>query len=142
MLQQSVVKKPILYVLNLFLKREDFKVFFKRIEVFFFKKDLLEVLKITNICIKLRKKSWKLTINDYIFVKVAGIQRICLLKHFLFITTTIDDTKIFTGHRIFRCSYIQLLTLKEINIKVEASWEPPVYFLFWGIFCFRQKNGK
>ena len=57
MLQQSVVKKPILYVLNLFLKREDFKVFFKRIEVFFFKKDLLEVLKLTNICIKLRKKS-------------------------------------------------------------------------------------
>ena len=142
MLQQSVLKKLALYVLYLFLKREDFKVFFKRIEAFFLKTDFLEVLKITSICIRFNKKSWKVTINDFILVKVTGIQLICLQNTFFFYYYHSWRYNNFHRESHISCSYIQFLTSKEINMKVEASWEPSVYFLFWGIFCFRQKNGK
>ena len=50
----------------------------------FFKVRFLEVLKTMSICIKFRKKSWKLPMNDFIFMKVTGIQLIRLLKHFSF----------------------------------------------------------
>ena len=52
--------------------------------------------------------------NDFIFMKVARIQMIRLLKHFT--TTTIDDTTIVAGRRIFRCGYIQLSILKYVKI--------------------------
>ena len=75
-------KTHTLYALNLFLKREDLKVFFKKREAHF-KISFLKVLKTIGICIKYRQKSWKLPVNKFIFMKVAGIQLLYLLNYFL-----------------------------------------------------------
>ena len=82
-IQNNPVKKTHTLCAQSFFEKRGHKSIFKRREVFF-KIGFLEVLKTTSICIKFRKKPRTLPINDFIFMKVANIQVILLLKHFSF----------------------------------------------------------